>query len=146
MATSFRKNSDWFHYGLVSAGAVFLMVMDSLTPWLNTPRDVLSVALSPVQTLASVPSAVSRFFTNALTADPDIKIAHENLRDEYFQLKSEALLLRTLKEENDNLRSLLDASKRLDEDIKLAELVNVCLLYTSPSPRDQRGSRMPSSA
>ena len=26
------------------------------------------------------------------------------------------------------------------------ELVNACLLYTSPSPRDQRGSRMPSSA
>ena len=24
--------------------------------------------------------------------------------------------------------------------------VSVCLLYTSPSPRDQRGSRMPSSA
>ena len=27
-----------------------------------------------------------------------------------------------------------------------AKLVGVCLLYTSPSPRDQRGSRMPSSA
>ena len=26
------------------------------------------------------------------------------------------------------------------------ELLNDCLLYTSPSPRDQRGSRMPSSA
>ena len=26
------------------------------------------------------------------------------------------------------------------------ELVGGCLLYTSPSPRDQRGSRMPSSA
>ena len=25
-------------------------------------------------------------------------------------------------------------------------LINSCLLYTSPSPRDQRGSRMPSSA
>ena len=25
-------------------------------------------------------------------------------------------------------------------------IINVCLLYTSPSPRDQRGSRMPSSA
>ena len=24
--------------------------------------------------------------------------------------------------------------------------INPCLLYTSPSPRDQRGSRMPSSA
>ena len=26
------------------------------------------------------------------------------------------------------------------------ELYHICLLYTSPSPRDQRGSRMPSSA
>ena len=26
------------------------------------------------------------------------------------------------------------------------EVANACLLYTSPSPRDQRGSRMPSSA
>ena len=25
-------------------------------------------------------------------------------------------------------------------------IINGCLLYTSPSPRDQRGSRMPSSA
>ena len=29
---------------------------------------------------------------------------------------------------------------------KLAFLSSACLLYTSPSPRDQRGSRMPSSA
>ena len=35
------------------------------------------------------------------------------------------------------LRSGVDRQQALDE---------VCLLYTSPSPRDQRGSRMPSSA
>ena len=29
---------------------------------------------------------------------------------------------------------------------KFESMVKVCLLYTSPSPRDQRGSRMPSSA
>ena len=28
----------------------------------------------------------------------------------------------------------------------LSVLRHICLLYTSPSPRDQRGSRMPSSA
>ena len=28
----------------------------------------------------------------------------------------------------------------------LGFLFSICLLYTSPSPRDQRGSRMPSSA
>ena len=32
------------------------------------------------------------------------------------------------------------------EDTAPAEDAVACLLYTSPSPRDQRGSRMPSSA
>ena len=30
--------------------------------------------------------------------------------------------------------------------LNLVGLIGFCLLYTSPSPRDQRGSRMPSSA
>ena len=33
-----------------------------------------------------------------------------------------------------------------DFDGSYVHNVGVCLLYTSPSPRDQRGSRMPSSA
>ena len=33
-----------------------------------------------------------------------------------------------------------------NEDPTSIVLPNICLLYTSPSPRDQRGSRMPSSA
>ena len=37
-----------------------------------------------------------------------------------------------------------------DRNVKEGDVVkrtgNICLLYTSPSPRDQRGSRMPSSA
>ena len=32
------------------------------------------------------------------------------------------------------------------EVISCGKVLNACLLYTSPSPRDQRGSRMPSSA
>ena len=32
------------------------------------------------------------------------------------------------------------------EEVNDVVFVNGCLLYTSPSPRDQRGSRMPSSA
>ena len=34
----------------------------------------------------------------------------------------------------------------LDGSTLFSDLGDVCLLYTSPSPRDQRGSRMPSSA
>ena len=39
-----------------------------------------------------------------------------------------------------------DEELRFKVDIRRDKLVGICLLYTSPSPRDQRGSRMPSSA
>ena len=38
----------------------------------------------------------------------------------------------------------IDEVKGLSDDFKA--MMSICLLYTSPSPRDQRGSRMPSSA
>ena len=38
------------------------------------------------------------------------------------------------------------ARSKVVENIVANNLVDTCLLYTSPSPRDQRGSRMPSSA
>ena len=37
-------------------------------------------------------------------------------------------------------------NKKAGEFYTPRSVVNLCLLYTSPSPRDQRGSRMPSSA
>ena len=40
-----------------------------------------------------------------------------------------------------------ESTKVLEEYIEFGDQRdNICLLYTSPSPRDQRGSRMPSSA
>ena len=38
---------------------------------------------------------------------------------------------------------LVDATKARGHEVRVFD---TCLLYTSPSPRDQRGSRMPSSA
>ena len=44
-----------------------------------------------------------------------------------------------------NMKNELVKNCGLTEE-EAVELINICLLYTSPSPRDQRGSRMPSSA
>lgn len=107
--------------------SVAMMVIDSRTTWLNAPRNVVSVVLTPIQHLASLPSIVGGYFTSALTAEPDVQIAYDNLRNEYFKLKSETLLLRALEEENSDLRALLGASQRLQEQVTLAELVDVRL-------------------
>ena len=45
----------------------------------------------------------------------------------------------------DTLR-LAQVSKSYNDAVWSVDGVRSCLLYTSPSPRDQRGSRMPSSA
>ena len=44
------------------------------------------------------------------------------------------------------LRATLDVKEGLENSEISLICVGTCLLYTSPSPRDQRGSRMPSSA
>ena len=45
------------------------------------------------------------------------------------------------------IASLAAADTRSDARLREIDgISNACLLYTSPSPRDQRGSRMPSSA
>ena len=45
------------------------------------------------------------------------------------------------------ISEIQDILNKLNVNTKLSiEPSNICLLYTSPSPRDQRGSRMPSSA
>ena len=44
------------------------------------------------------------------------------------------------------IKAVVKKAKVKASDVKAIGLSGHCLLYTSPSPRDQRGSRMPSSA
>ena len=43
-------------------------------------------------------------------------------------------------------RAVLDGALQAEEEVASAMTDATCLLYTSPSPRDKRQSRMPSSA
>ena len=59
------------------------------------------------------------------------------------------LIFDRIREERDAGRNVKQAAKNgFDKALStiLDANITTCLLYTSPSPRDQRGSRMPSSA
>ena len=66
------------------------------------------------------------------------------VRGDYDEISEDASRL----EEAESLQSQeAELAARLDEQkSQFDQLATGCLLYTSPSPRDQRGSRMPSSA
>ena len=63
----------------------------------------------------------------------------------YFPLLDELIdSIKQFEPSKDTAICILDAG--LSEEQKNKLLSKVCLLYTSPSPRDMRRSRMPSSA
>ena len=68
------------------------------------------------------------------------KVANQLLP--YFLARAQ--LLSQGKDREDALKNFLQNLGRIRAHE--VRMFNSCLLYTSPSPRDQRGSRMPSSA
>ena len=68
-------------------------------------------------------------------------------RDFKKQLHAAAQRLRAAEDARDDAKDALNAIKKgLESLLKRERERGACLLYTSPSPRDKRQSRMPSSA
>ena len=61
--------------------------------------------------------------------------------DIFNQIKAQ---LNITEEQNENFELIIN--EYLQKQTNIFKKYNICLLYTSPSPRDKRQSRMPSSA
>ena len=86
---------------------------------------------------------------SVLPAEPDDAVAN----DRNMFMKEAGKLRMTVKKKQQQFREAFAKKYPVgsggDEEASIKppmELNEICLLYTSPSPRDQRGSRMPSSA
>ena len=88
---------------------------------------------------------------NAAIKDRDIAARTEGKENGVADDEVFAILAKMTKQRQESAKTYeeagrLDLSERELSEIKVIEEFLPCLLYTSPSPRDQRGSRMPSSA
>ena len=72
----------------------------------------------------------------------NIKDKYQNFINGKFQQPNSKKYINTISPSTEEVLSKIVISNEKDVD----NAVQSCLLYTSPSPRDQRGSRMPSSA
>ena len=90
-----------------------------------------------VHTIGTEPDGIN-INQNCGTTNPEY-IREETLKGEYD-------LGISFDGDGDRILLVSKAGRVLDGDDLLYILSKHCLLYTSPSPRDQRGSRMPSSA
>ena len=97
---------------------------------------------------------VKKVESDFFEADAQFEARTDALKKEYettLKVRTDVLEQELRREKESAIRSLEEAQKLQLEEMRgyfaeeTAEM-KVCLLYTSPSPRDQRGSRMPSSA
>ena len=84
-------------------------------------------------------------------ASPKLRAAWVNANElrtrvEAWDLLAKNSLWQNVAFEANYLLPALEHLATKDIRVLVVENANACLLYTSPSPRDQRGSRMPSSA
>ena len=143
---------------LVRAGGITPSVLDSLgASTVDLARLVPELGTRPVrsQRRPSSDADADRLRLHTAVTELLVGVSAESpvllvLEDLHWADSSTLLLVRHLVRSGAAARMLIVATFRDTEADVAAELsealVDVCLLYTSPSPRDISGSRMPSSA
>ena len=102
---------------------------------------VLDKTIDEATKIESDLTTKSAFLETGPTTKQTIEKKHEALKEEFAKIQSTFFIVN----KSDEFYEFL-TSNAIKHNVKIVSLNKVCLLYTSPSPRDQRGSRMPSSA
>lgn len=105
--------------------SILLMVLDHRQNHLESLRSALSVALYPIQYLASLPVILGGEASDALSSRSEIQSVRERLHEENIQLRARLQKFEALEAENTRLRALLDSSFKVGDRVLIAELIAV---------------------
>ncbi len=105
--------------------SILLMVLDHRQNHLESLRSALSVALYPIQYLASLPLILGGEASEALSSRSDILAQRDRLHDENLELRARLQKFEALEAENLRLRALLDSSFKVGDQVQVAELITV---------------------
>jgi rod shape-determining protein MreC len=105
--------------------SILLMVLDHRQNHLEALRSALSVALYPIQYLASLPLILGGEATEALSSRSEILAQRERLHEENLGLRARLQKFEALEAENLRLRALLDSSFKVGDRVQVAELITV---------------------
>ena len=108
--------------------SVTLMAVDHHYQSASNLRSVLTVIVTPIQYLVTAPIEIVRWSDNAITTRRILNRENIRLHSEKLYLQAKMQELNALTQENNELRSLLNASKKIKaHKFKAAEFVSVDL-------------------
>ena len=107
------------------AVCIAMMVVDHRFQHLEIVRSNISLAISPLRYLVSLPATGGNWVNDWFTSHTDLLNENEALKAEGRILSARLQKLEILAEENVRLRNLLGASRKIADDVIVAELLSV---------------------
>ena len=102
-----------------------LMVVDHRFQHLETVRSNISLMLSPLRYFVSLPAIAGNWAKDWFTSHAELLTENEVLRAQGRILNARLQKLEILAEENNRLRQLLGSSRKIADDVIVAELLSV---------------------
>jgi len=90
-------------------------------------RSLASLVIYPLQTIASIPTDTGLWLDGQLNSRQSLIVENENRRTENLLLKAQLQKFTSLQAENIRLRSLLKSSRKLSDQMLIAETIAVDL-------------------
>jgi len=103
------------------------MVVDHRQHHVETLRSAISVLIYPIQYLVNLPVAVGQWMGESVSTRENLLEENERLRMQHLLFKAQLQKLSALQVENLRLRELLQSSKKVGENVLIAELLAVDL-------------------
>ncbi len=122
-----RHRALALRFALLVLLSVALMIMDHRHQQLDRLHDALSLVVLPVQWAVDAPFSALRWSRQNLVAHRELVEANRALRDENLRIRGELQRVVALQSENERLRELLQASRRVDERVVVAEIMSVAM-------------------
>ena len=103
------------------------MVVDHRQHHVEAVRSAISVLIYPIQYLVNLPVAVGQWMGESVSSREKMLEENERLRMQHLLFKAQLQKLSALQVENIRLRELLQSSKKVGENVLIAELLAVDL-------------------
>lgn len=122
---STRTPSNLVRLVFVALLSVGLMMLDHQGRHLDKIRSILSIALYPLQAVATVPTRTGAWLIEFFRGDRAMREDYEKLRADRPLLLAKLQKYEALEAENNHFRRLLNAAERVSERALVAELLEV---------------------
>lgn len=134
MKQIFSRSTSYYVIRLVifASLAIALLVLNIKTNWLTSFRHAFISVSAPMYRITDFPSRIGEWVGETMTTRRQLQIENDALKARNFVLQQQLQTMAALIAENSRLSDLLNASRRVTNDVVIANLIGM-----SPDPRRQ---------